>query len=121
MSNNRVIQHDRDSSSSRREDREKDLQGWSRDTGLAVAHAGGLKLTDAHWEVIDFLRSRYLEKGDAEDAREIADELEDNYSSQGGSRYLRKLFPGGPVTQGSRIAGLPDTAYSVDASFGTSY
>ena len=121
MTKNKVIDHDPDTSSSRREDRKIDLQGWSRDDGVKLAAKEGLELTEAHWHVIDFLRNRYLEQGDPESAREVAEDLEAAFEEQGGDRYLRRLFPGGPVSQGSRIAGLTVPAYSTDTSFGTSY
>lgn len=67
------------------------------------------------------LRQRYLERGQAESAREVAEELREVFEKQGGERYLRKLFPEGPVTQGSRIAGLEPPPYNQDESFGTAF
>jgi tRNA 2-thiouridine synthesizing protein E len=121
MSKRTVIDHDPDTSSPRREDREIQIQDWNRDAGMELAVKEGLELTDSHWQVIDFLRNRYLEHGDPESAREVSEDLETTFSDQGGARFLRHLFPGGPVTQGCRIAGLPVPAYSQDPSFGTSY
>ena len=121
MSRHVVIDHDPDTSSPRRQDRALEMQNWDRDKGLELAKHEGLAMTDAHWEVIYFLRKRYLEQGDPESAREIARDLEKAFAGQGGDKALRRLFPGGPVTQGSRIAGLPASAYSQDPSFGTTY
>lgn len=121
MSNHIVVDHDPDTSSPRREDRKLEIHNWDRAKGLALAEKEGLTLSDAHWEVIYFLRKRYVEQGDPESAREIARDLETALAGKGGDRFLRRLFPGGPVTQGSRLAGLPVPAYSVDPSFGTSY
>ncbi|MGD2075510.1 MAG: TusE/DsrC/DsvC family sulfur relay protein [Gammaproteobacteria bacterium] len=116
-----VVDHDPDTSSGRREDRELEIQNWNRERALELSKSEGLTLTDAHWEVIDFLRTRYLEQGDPESAREVAEDLREAFADRGGEKQLRRLFPGGPVTQGSRIAGLPVPAYSVDTSFGTTY
>lgn len=121
MSHEYIINYDPDTSSSRREDREKLVEKWSRDHGLALAEQEGIELTGLHWEIIVFLRDRYVEKGDPESAREVAEELEAIYQADGGQRLLRRLFSKGPVTQGCRIAGLPVPAYSVDPSFGTAY
>ncbi len=121
MSKRTVIDNDPATSSPRKEDRVLEIQDWSRDEAMKLADNEGLALTDAHWQVIDFLRNRYLEHGDPESAREVADDLEAAFTQQGGNRFLRRLFPGGPVTQGCRIAGLPVPAYSQDPSFGTSY
>ena len=38
--------------------------------------------------------------------RELGDMLESEFADRGGRKYLRSLFPGGPVAQGMRIAGL---------------
>lgn len=43
------------------------------------------------------------------------------FSAEGGSRYLRRLFTDGPVSQGSRLANLPTPLFATDTSFGTSY
>ncbi len=76
-------------------------------------------LTDEHWEIVIYLRERYREHGDAASAREILSELEEGFSGGHGRRRLYELFPGGPVSQASRIAGLPLPPYSSDPSFGS--
>lgn len=121
MNKNIIIDNDPDTSSSRKEDREIQLQDWNQNKGLEVAKEIGLEMTDEHWAVVDYLRERYLEQGDSERAREVAKELESVFSEKGGGKFLRKLFSGGPVTQGSKVAGLPVPAYSQDMSFGTTY
>jgi tRNA 2-thiouridine synthesizing protein E len=57
--------------------------------------------------------------GPALHARYLLDPLAEKFAKQGGRKYLYLLFPGGAVTQGSRIAGLPVPKDSVDPSFGT--
>lgn len=121
MNQNQIIHTDPENSSPRREDRRHDLEEWSRERSEAIAEEERVDMTEAHWQVITFLRRRYLEEGLAENARELADELDKEFSGQGGRRYLRKLFPEGPVTQGSRIACLPIPPYNEDASFGTAF
>lgn len=121
MVKKQIINHDPATSGSRVEDRLGDVADWDRDKGLSIAHDIGLTMTDAHWKVVDFLRQRYIEQGDPESAREVARDLNRAFAEQGGSNWLRELFPDGPVNQGSRIAGLPVPPYSTDASFGSSY
>jgi tRNA 2-thiouridine synthesizing protein E len=54
-------------------------------------------------------------------ARVTAKALKTRFAVQGGNSYLHQLFPGGPVTQGSRFANVRTPAYATDPSFGTSY
>jgi hypothetical protein len=54
-------------------------------------------------------------------ARTTAMMLNSQFSCQGGKKYLRRLFKGGPVTQGSRFPNIRTAAYASDPSFGTSY
>lgn len=97
-----------------------DLPEWSEGRARELAADESIGLSDAHWEVVFFLRERFRERGQPRSAREIVGELEQKYGDKGGRRYLYGLFPGGPVTQGSRIAGLPLPPYATDPSFGSS-
>ena len=115
--------HETETSSSNVTDRSAELtdQHWDRSQSAARARSEGIELTDAHWAVIVFMRELYLQQGLPINARTTARALNKYFSNHGGSKYLRELFSGGPVTQGSRIANLRTPAYAVDASFGTSY
>ena len=95
------------------------LAHWSPLVAKILAQAEGIFLTDEHWSIINFLRERYREHGDAKSAREIMRELEENFTDGHGRGSLYELFPGGPVSQASRIAGLPLPPYSSDPSFGS--
>jgi tRNA 2-thiouridine synthesizing protein E len=95
------------------------LEPWSPLTAHRQAEAEGLFLTDEHWEIVIYLRERYRERGGAGSAREVLKELEARFSDGHGRRSLYELFPGGPVGQASRIAGLPLPPYSSDPSFGS--
>lgn len=121
MNQHRTIHTDPENSSPRRTDRRHDLEEWSRDRSEAIASEEGVDMTEDHWRVITFLRRYYLEQGLADNARELADELDKAFAEQGGRGYLRRLFPEGPVSQGSRIACLPVPPYNEDASFGTAF
>jgi tRNA 2-thiouridine synthesizing protein E len=95
------------------------LAPWSPLFAQRQAAAEGLFLTDEHWEIIIYLRERYRWHGDARSAREVLKELEEEYSDGRGRRNLYVLFPGGPVSQASRLGGLPLPPYSSDSSFGS--
>ncbi len=95
------------------------LEHWSPLTAKQLAVEEGLgELTEAHWHVIYVLRNHYRESGRARSAREVMQLLEKDFADEGGRRYLYELFPKGPISQGSRLAGVPAPPYSSDPSFG---
>ena len=96
-------------------------QHWSRSKSQRRASSEGIKLSDEHWKVITFLRQQYLDVGLPRHARYLADTLQKNFSANGGTKYLRHLFPGGPITQGSRFANLPTPPDATDPSHGSCY
>jgi tRNA 2-thiouridine synthesizing protein E len=96
-------------------------QNWSREKSDNLAKSEGVCLTDKHWDVLLYLRKQYLVHGLPRHARITARALAREFSAQGGNKYLYRLFAGGPVTQGSRLANLRMPANATDISFGTSY
>lgn len=90
------------------------LPEWSREIAVHTACLEGVTMTLAHWEIIEFLRAYYFERGPAPSSRALASALEIGFAERGGSQYLFRLFPEGPVAQGSRIAGLPVPPCSED-------
>ena len=96
-----------------------DIDNWSDEVAMTLAAEEGIALTEAHWAVIRYLRECYLDREKLMNAREALCSLEKAFSGQGGGKYLYRLFPGGPVRQGGRIAGLPELDYTTDLSFGS--
>lgn len=96
------------------------LNDWSEDIARKLAGEMQIELKPDHWEVIHFLRELYRKHGQVLHARTLLLALEERFARMGGRKYLYQLFPGGAVTQGSKIAGLPAPKDSVDPSFGTS-
>lgn len=94
-----------------------ELEPWSEEIAQQLATAEDLQLTVEHWDVILFLRNHYAEHGAAPNARTLLNALEQK--TEGGKKRLYQLFPKGPVSQGSRIAGVPVPAHSTDPGFGT--
>jgi tRNA 2-thiouridine synthesizing protein E len=95
--------------------------GWTAEQARESADADGLYLSESHWEVVRALQSYFARhEGTAGiNLRELHDALEERFHGAGGLRALYKLFPGGPVAQGCRIAGLKAPAHSQDSSFGS--
>lgn len=95
------------------------LGHWSPRTAERMARDEGIEeLTEEHWQVLFALRNFYRQHGPADSAREVIHQLEREFADDGGRRYLYQLFPKGPISQGSRLAGLPVPPHSSDPSFG---
>lgn len=101
-------------------DKDVDLDEWNEEHARQAAAREGIQLTEDHWDVVYCLREYYEKEGIPENGREIGDMLDERFDDQGGRKYLRRLFPEGPVSQGMRIAGLPVPPHTQDAGFGTS-
>lgn len=95
------------------------IDEWSDAVAMALAAEEGIMLTEAHWAVVRYLRDCYFDREKFLNAREALCSLEKAFADQGGGKYLYHLFPGGPVRQGGKIAGLPELDYTVDLSFGS--
>ena len=94
---------------------------WNRGKSAALTANEGIDFNDEHWAVIIFMRKYHLKHGLPINARKTARALDMHLSRQGGNNYLRRLFNGEPVTQGSRLGNVPIPACATDPSFGTSY
>lgn len=85
-----------------------DGDDWSTDFVNALAASENLKLTDEHFEVVNFLRAYYeLHRVQCE-VRKIVKHFKQHWDvEKATSSYLHKIFPrGGPQKQGNRLAGL---------------
>lgn len=91
---------------------------WSRANAESVASSEGLEMSADHWAAVVALQE-YMSKTDEPNARELHDALDERFHTNGGLKYLYKLFPGGPVAQGCRVAGLEAPAGASDSSFGS--
>jgi tRNA 2-thiouridine synthesizing protein E len=120
MADVKRVLEETDSVNPQRADRELRLEDWDETRARDMAAEEGIELTDEHWAVIYSLRDFYRENGPAENGRLVSDMLDAEFADKGGRRYLRRLFPEGPVAQGMRIAGLPIPPYTEDEGFGVS-
>lgn len=94
--------------------------GWTPRVARSTAKAEGLALTDEHWEVVRALQEYFARHELRElNMRELHDALDERFHASGGMKYLYQLFPGGPIAQGSRIAGLHAPSVSIDRGFGS--
>lgn len=96
-----------------------ELPEWSEEVAADLAAQDGLQLGAEHLEVLHLLRDHYRFHGNDLSGPRLLRALEEPFGRRGGKKHLFELFPGGPVTQGCRIAGLPAPPYSKDLSFGS--
>jgi len=94
------------------------FKNWNRQEAESLARGLQLTLTDAHWEVIDFIRTHFANVGELRHARELSEVLAERFAAEGGARYLFQLFPGGPVSQGCLLAGVKVPKDASDKAFG---
>ena len=94
---------------------------WARDDAMQIAREEGLKLTEGHWGVVRALQHYYAQHADDTviNLRDLHDALDECFHKQGGLKYLYTLFPGGPIAQSCRIAGLKAPYIASDPSFGS--
>ncbi len=75
---------------------------WNREIAAELATADGIEvLTDRHWQVLDFMRKEYFEKGTGPTVRVLGK------TSGVSVKELYQLFPKGPAKMAARIAGIP--------------
>ncbi|WP_295539997.1 TusE/DsrC/DsvC family sulfur relay protein [uncultured Thiohalocapsa sp.] len=91
---------------------------WTRASAEATAQDEGIALTDDHWAVVRALQ-HFFAGNEAPSVRAVHDALDERFHGNGGLKYLYEIFPGGPVAQGCRLAGLEPPAGAVDPSFGS--
>ncbi|MBV1703617.1 MAG: TusE/DsrC/DsvC family sulfur relay protein, partial [Hyphomicrobiales bacterium] len=95
------------------------LPTWNEEIAREIAVKEGIALTPDHWEVVHLLRKHYKLHGHSLSGTRLLQALDEPFAMRGGKKHLYELFPGGPVSQGSRIAGVPAPPYSRDLSFGS--
>ncbi len=84
---------------------------WKKELALVMAKHDEFELTDAHWEVIDFVRQFYLTYNTSPAIRALTKAMKSEFGEdKASSRYLYKLFPEGPAKQATKYAGLPKPA-----------
>ncbi len=80
----------------------EDPDQWTEDMAVEIAREEGIdELTPRHWEVVNFMRERYLTTGSAPSIRALGKE------SGVPVKELYELFPHGPAKTAAKIGGIP--------------
>ena len=75
---------------------------WNEQIAEEIARRNGIaELTDRHWQVVRFMRDRYLTTGTAPSIRSLGKE------SGVPVKELYQLFPKGPAKLAAKVAGIP--------------
>ncbi|MDX2370119.1 MAG: TusE/DsrC/DsvC family sulfur relay protein [Colwellia sp.] len=81
---------------------------WQEALAEVMAKNDEFELTEAHWEVIKFVRQFYLTYNTSPAIRALTKAMKAELGEdKASSRYLFKLFPDGPAKQATKYAGLP--------------
>lgn len=92
-----------------------ELHRWNSHLANYLAEKEGIQLSEAHWEVLNFLREFYFTYGVSPMVKILMKYMAEDIGPEHANReYLYKLFPKGPARQGSRIAGLPEPQGCLD-------
>lgn len=84
------------------------IEDWDLDVAEYLAKEEGVRMTDAHWEVIHFIREYYEEYKIAPMIKILVKAIAKKLGPEkGNTKYLCELFPVGPAAQANKIAGLP--------------
>ncbi|UWS30627.1 TusE/DsrC/DsvC family sulfur relay protein [Erwinia pyrifoliae] len=89
----------------------KSTTDWNEHLARELAAEEEIELSEAHWEVVHFVRAFYMEFNTSPAVRMLVKAMAQKYGEdKGNSRYLFRLFPKGPAKQATKIAGLPKPA-----------
>jgi tRNA 2-thiouridine synthesizing protein E len=84
------------------------LDEWNKELAAHIATLEEIDMTDAHWEVVNFLRDYYAKYQIAPMIKILVKEIGKVMGPEkGNTKYLYELYPGGPAKQACKIAGLP--------------
>lgn len=77
-----------------------DFSQWTKEIGSEIAEEQGITMGDRHWEVIDYIHTKYTNQ-EPLSIRGI------KKSGVINVKEFYSLFPGGPLKKASMIAGIP--------------
>ncbi len=80
---------------------------YSEEVVQVIAAAEGIKLTDAHWEVINYMRDEYKENGHTPNFRNMLKGFDEIRDGAWTASTCTTCFPTGPAKQAAKVAGLP--------------
>ena len=91
---------------------------WNQKEAIKVAQSMNIEMDEERWEIVQAIQEYYA-RHDKIRVRELLDALGEKFHYKGGTRFLLRKFPGGPLNQGCRIGGVSAPTGSLDLAYGT--
>ncbi len=83
------------------------IEDWTEDVAKVIADQEGIKLSERHWDVINYLRDEFINnKENQPNTRNMVKDLGKIWGEKIDTKTLFDLFPGNPSKQAGRIGGL---------------
>ena len=84
-----------------------DPSEWNEDIALAIAELENIPMTEAHWEVVNFVRNYFEQSQTVPENRTLLKALRERHGKDTATRrYVQNLFPYGFGQQACKIAGM---------------
>ncbi len=81
---------------------------WSEELALSIADEEGIVMTDAHWEIVNFLRDYHKQFNATLALKPLVAEVGKKFGpGKGTTKYLYNLFADKPTRLANKIGGLP--------------
>ena len=80
---------------------------WDKTIALQIAESENIPMTDAHWEIVHFVRDYFEVYQSVPENRTLLKTLRERHGKDIATRkYIHKLFPYGFGQQACKIAGM---------------
>ena len=84
------------------------VEDWSEGLAMALANAEGIEMTEAHWEIVNFVRDYYRQFHVLLALKPLLTEVGNKLGpGKGSTKYLYNLFCDKPTRLANKIGGLP--------------
>jgi tRNA 2-thiouridine synthesizing protein E len=85
-------------------------EDWTEDLARSMAKLENLDLTNRHWEILKYLREEFFGNNEYQpNTRAIVKVMSERRGQPVDQKELYEQFPGDPLKQAGRIAGLPES------------
>lgn len=82
---------------------------WSKELAEHMANADGIQLTERHWDLIEFLRDEFLNKGTNPNTRNIVKAMSKAWGEKLSQKDVYALFNGDPSKIAGKYAGATES------------